>query len=71
MKPKPRINEQDDLLRARLVDLIDMCHELFKLATLIDWEFFEQEWAGLFPSDRPSGQLAAPGCGAFVSAACL
>ncbi len=50
MKPKPRQPEQDDLLRPRLVDLIDMRHELVKLETLIEWEFFEREWAGFFPS---------------------
>ena len=38
------------LLRPRLVDLIDLRHELVKLASLIDWEFFETEWAGFFPS---------------------
>ena len=52
MKPKKRTIEQDDLLRPRLVDIIDMRHELVKLAALIDWEFFETEWAGFFPSDR-------------------
>ena len=52
MKPKKRTPEQDDLLRPRLVDIIDMRHELVKLAALIDWEFFETEWAGFFPSDR-------------------
>ena len=50
MKPKIRRSEQDDLLRPRLVDLIDMRHELVKLETLIDWEFFEREWSGFFPS---------------------
>ena len=50
MKHRPRAPEQDDLLRPRLVDLIDMRHELVKLAALIDWEFFERQWAGFFPS---------------------
>ncbi|WP_037283938.1 IS5 family transposase [Rubellimicrobium mesophilum] len=56
MKHRPRPPEQDDLLRPRLVDLIDMRHELVKLASLIDWEFFEREWAGFFPSStgRPA-----------------
>jgi len=52
MKPHPRQEEQDDLLRPRLTDMIDMRHELAKLAALIDWDFFEQEWAGFFPSHR-------------------
>jgi len=50
MKPKSRGPEQGDLLRPRLTDMIDMRHELVKLAALIDWEFFETEWAGFFPS---------------------
>lgn len=45
-KPSP---EQDDLLRARLVEMIHMRHDLVKLAAQIDWEVFEREWAGLFP----------------------
>jgi IS5 family transposase len=52
MKPHPRQDEQDDLLRPRLTAMIDMRHELAKLAALIDWEFFEREWAGFFPSHR-------------------
>jgi len=27
-----------------------MRHELAALAALIDWDFFEREWAGFFPS---------------------
>ena len=50
MKPKSRAPEQDDLLRPRLTDMIDMRHELVRLEALIDWAFFEQEWAGFFPS---------------------
>jgi IS5 family transposase len=34
MKHRPRLPEQDDLLRPLLVDLR---HELVKLAVLIDW----------------------------------
>jgi IS5 family transposase len=50
MKHRDRATEQDDLLRPRLVDMIDMRHELVKLAELIDWEWFEREWAEFFPS---------------------
>jgi transposase, IS5 family len=52
MKHRPRPPEQDDLLRPRLVDMIDARHELVKLAALIDWEVFEREWAGFFPSGK-------------------
>jgi transposase, IS5 family len=50
MKHRPRPPEQNDLFRPRLVDLIDMRHELVALAALIDWDFFEREWSGFFPS---------------------
>ena len=52
MKPHSRAPEQDDLLRPRLVDMIDARHELVTLSALIDWEFFEREWATFFPSHQ-------------------
>ena len=58
MKHRTRPPEQDDLLRPRLVDLIDLRHELVKLTSLIDWEVFEREWAGFFPS--ATGRPAIP-----------
>lgn len=58
MKHRSRPPEQDDLLRPRLVDMIDLRHELVKLAALIDWEVFEREWAGFFPS--ATGRPATP-----------
>ena len=50
MKHRPHPPEQDDLLRPRLVDMIDGRHELVRLAALIDWSWFEREWAGFFPA---------------------
>lgn len=52
MKHRSRPPEQDDLLRPWLIDMIDPRHELVKLAALIDWEVFEREWAGFFPSGK-------------------
>jgi IS5 family transposase len=56
MKHRTRPAEQDDLLRPRLVDMINPRHELVRLAALIDWGWFEREWAGFFPS--PEGRPA-------------
>ena len=50
MKHRSRPAEQDDLLRPRLVDMIDGRHELARLAALLDWGWFEQEWDGFFPA---------------------
>ena len=61
MKAKPKGPEQDDLFRARLVEIIDMRHELVKLAALIDWGFFEREWAGFFPSEAGTIPAISPG----------
>ena len=52
MKHRSRPPEQADLLRPRLLDMIDGRHELVRLAALIDWSWFEREWAGFFPSDE-------------------
>ena len=71
MKPHPRTDEQDDLLRPRLTEMIDLRHALAKLEKLIDWEFFETEWASFFPATtgRPAtsprlvaGLLYLPTC---------
>jgi IS5 family transposase len=37
MKHRLRFPEQENLLRPRLVDMIDPRHDLVKLAALIDW----------------------------------
>ena len=58
MKPRTSPREQDDLFRARLVEMIDMRHELVKLAELIDWGTFDREWVGFFPSH--TGRPATP-----------
>ena len=50
MKPGKPARDQDDLLRACLVEMTDMRHELLKLEPLIDWDVFEREWLGFFPS---------------------
>ena len=55
MKHRCRPPEQDDLLRPRLIDLRP---ELVKLTALIDWEAFEREWSGFFPST--TGRSATP-----------
>ena len=52
MKHRPRAEEQEDLLRPRLVDRIDQRHEMVKLAGLFDWEVLDREWAGFFPSGK-------------------
>jgi transposase, IS5 family len=52
MKHRPRAPEHADLMRSRLVDMIDMRHGLVRLAALIDWSWFEEHWAGFFPSQE-------------------
>ena len=58
MKPRKPPPDQDDLLRARLVEMIDMRHELVKLEALIGWDVFDREWLELFPSH--TGRPATP-----------
>ncbi len=49
MRPKPPETEpQDDLFRARLVNLVDPRHPLVRLAGLIDWARFEAAFGPLY-----------------------
>lgn len=59
--PISRELEREDLWRPRLVEWIDMCNGRVKLEALIDWEFLEREWAGVFLSQarRAPPKLAA------------
>src|SRR5947209_4999774 len=56
MRHRPRSPEHADPTRPRLVDMIDMRHELVRLAALIDWAWFEEHWAAFFPP--PAGRPA-------------
>jgi IS5 family transposase len=58
MRHRPRSPEHTDPTRPRLLDMIDTRHELVRLAALIDWSWFEEHWAGFFPS--PEGRPALP-----------
>ena len=56
MRHRPHSPGHADPTRPRLVDMIDTRHELVRLAALIDWSWFEEHWAGFFPS--PEGRPA-------------
>ena len=49
MKPKtPPDVPTEDLFRKRLDNLIDRRHELVRLASLIDWQRFDEGWGEAF-----------------------
>ena len=51
MGPKPADSRTDhDLFRTELVNLIDQRHELVRLAELINWQAFADEWSPQFVS---------------------
>ena len=59
MGPKPVDERSDhDLFRTELVNLIDHRHELVRLAELIDWQAFADEWSPQFVST--TGRPALP-----------
>lgn len=59
MGPKPQEPRVDqDLFRMELLNLVDQRHELVRLAGLIDWSAFEQQWGPKFES--PTGRPALP-----------
>ena len=53
MRPREcREGGEQDLFRARLDQIIDMDHELAKLARAIDWRFLEAKFGAVY-TDRP------------------
>lgn len=48
-KPPPQ-PVADDLFRQELVNIINMRHELVRLAGLIDWSVFDREFGALSSS---------------------
>ena len=59
MGPKPVDERSDhDLFRTELVNLIDQRHELARLADLIDWSAFAQQWGAQF--ETTTGRPALP-----------
>ena len=70
MKPGMPAPDQDDQLRARRWSEA-MRHELVKLDGLIDWDIFEREWLGLFPSQCRSHCDTTTGRWFVLPSACL
>jgi len=58
MGPKRQSPASGELFQQVLTELINLEHPLVKLATLIDWEVFQTQWAGFFPSK--TGRPATP-----------
>ena len=53
MRPTKRDQDgQQDLLRSRLDQIVDLAHPLAKLARSIDWSFLEQQLGAVY-TDRP------------------
>jgi IS5 family transposase len=60
MRPRERRESgEQHLFRARLDQIIDMDHELAKLARAIDWRFLEEKFGAVY-TDRP-GHRCRPG----------
>src|SRR5688500_2034399 len=57
MGPKPTLPTSGDLYRSRLDQILDHRHELFRLASLIDWDRFDQAFGRFY---RPLGRPAKP-----------
>jgi transposase, IS5 family len=59
MGPKPADDCADhDLFRTEVLNLINQCHELVRLAALVDWQACEAEWGPEFVST--TGRPALP-----------
>lgn len=62
-KPQKHI-PQIDLIHSELELILDLNHELCLLADRVNWDKFEQEFAGYFPAScgKPSPAFEACGC---------
>jgi len=52
LKENPQVSGQDDLFRARLDQIIDMGHELAKLAALVEWDALSKDLATNYCADN-------------------
>lgn len=58
MRPKAKKSTpQHDLFRERLENILNKRHELYRLAGLVNWEFFEQKFGALYSE---AGRPGAP-----------
>lgn len=59
LKENPKGSGQDDLFRARLESIIDMRHELAKLARTVDWSGLEEDFSQYYCEEtgRPGGSI--------------
>ena len=57
-KPPIEADRQGDLFKTPLEDIIDMKHELVRLAGFIPWDDFDRQFGSLYQPDR--GRPAAP-----------
>jgi IS5 family transposase len=59
LKNNPQKSGQDDLYRARLSSIIDLRHELVKLAGLVEWESLRSDLASFYCAEqgRPGGSI--------------
>ena len=59
LQDNPGHSGQDDLYRARLESIIDLRHELAKLARLVDWDGLQQDLSQFYCADRgrPGGSV--------------
>src|SRR5208283_360184 len=52
LKDNPKISGQNDLFRARLDQIIDLGHEIAKLAKLVEWEDLSLDLAKHYCADN-------------------
>ncbi len=56
MKPKDKQNDQADLFRSRLVQILNREHPLFVLADQIDWSVFDKKFGALYSEKGRPGK---------------
>lgn len=52
MKPKKINNDQSRLFEQRLSELLNPAHEMYMLAEMIDWDYYEKEFGQFYSDDN-------------------
>ena len=52
MRPKKRVQSQEELFKSRLDQMLAPRHPLYRLSNAIDWKFFEDEFGRLYTEKK-------------------
>ncbi|MBA7591712.1 hypothetical protein ES708_33873 [subsurface metagenome] len=52
MRPKKRVQNQEELFKSRLDQMLSQRHQLYLLSKAIDWTYFEEKFGRLYTEKK-------------------